>query len=367
MTIKKLLIIVLLLGSAFLAQQTNSEPRRMVLEFCTGTWCGYCPCGHVAAENILLQYPNTVVIAYHGASTDPWQNFTGNAIRGMLGFSAYPTGVFDRTNHPGNNGAPYPYVTSNMFVSYANNRYSAAPNSRIDVRLLASGYNSGTREYTATVETKAIENLTGQYKIVYVLTEDNVVYQQYFYASCGSPVGYHNDYVHMDIARIVINGATGENLNTGNWNANQVITKNISTILDPSWVASNCNVNIIVYKDSSDLFFGTVEQGTKQSVTGLVGVTNNNSLVPENYSLRQNYPNPFNPTTNIQFSIPKDGFVSLRIFNSAGQLVQTGADGFMSAGSYNVDFDGTQLSSGIYFYTLVAGDFKETKKMILIK
>lgn len=72
----------------------------MIMEFCTGTWCGYCPCGHVAADNILLQYPNTVVIAYHGASTDPWQNFTGNAIRSMLGFSAYPTGVFDRTNHP---------------------------------------------------------------------------------------------------------------------------------------------------------------------------------------------------------------------------------------------------------------------------
>ena len=129
----------------------------------------------------------------------------------------------------------------------------------------------------------------------------------------------------------------------------------------------NCNVNIIVYKDSSDLFFGTVEQGTKQGVTNLVGITSNNNEVPEKYSLSQNYPNPFNPTTNIQFAIPKDGFVTLRVFNSSGQLVETYTDGFMSAGSYNVDVDGTQLASGIYFYTLTAGDFRETKKMILIK
>ena len=224
---KKLFLLFAAISFVIFVQNTNSEPRRMVLEFCTGTWCGYCPCGHAAADQILLQYPNTIVIAYHGSSSDPWQNFIGNGIRSMLGFSAYPTGVFDRTNHPGNNGAPYPYVTSNMWVSYAQSRYNSTPNSRVDAVVTATGYNTTTREYSATIQTTANVTLTGQYKIVYVLTEDNVVYPQYFYASCGSPVGYHNDYVHMDIARIVINGATGENLNTGTWNQNQVITKSI--------------------------------------------------------------------------------------------------------------------------------------------
>ncbi len=363
---KKFFLLLAFFLIALGINKSNSEPRRMVLEFCTGTWCGYCPCGHQAADQILLTYPNTIVIAYHGASSDPWQNFQGNAIRSMLGFSAYPTGIFDRTNHPGNNGAPYPYITSGMWVSYAANRYNSVPNSKIDVNVTATNYNSGTREYTATVRTMANENLSGQYKIVYVLTEDNVVYPQNFYASCGT-AGYHNDYVHHDIARIVINGENGENINSGAWNQNQIINRNISVTLDPAWVAANCNVNIIVYKDSSSLFFAAVEQGAKQSVTGMVGISTNNNEVPETYSLSQNYPNPFNPTTNIQFSIPKDGFVSLKVYNSSGQLVQVHTDGFMSAGSYNVDLDGTGLSSGIYFYTLVAGDFMQTKKMILVK
>ncbi|HAX48206.1 MAG TPA: hypothetical protein DCX92_04405, partial [Bacteroidetes bacterium] len=78
---KKLFLLLAFFLILFGAKNTNSEPRRMVLEFCTGTWCGYCPCGHQAADQILLTYPNTIVIAYHGASSDPWQNFQGNAIR----------------------------------------------------------------------------------------------------------------------------------------------------------------------------------------------------------------------------------------------------------------------------------------------
>ena len=355
------LIVFVLIVSAF---KLNAEPKRMVLEFCTGTWCGWCPCGHQAADQILVTYPNTIVIAYHGASTDPWQNFSGNSIRSLLGFSAYPTGVFDRTNHPGNNGAPYPYVTYTMWSSYAQNRYNAAPNSNINVSVVTTNFNTTTRVYSATINATAVTNLSAQYKICYVLTEDNVVYPQNFYASCGT-AGYHNDYVHDDIARIVP-VPTGENINTGTWNQNQMISKTVNITLDTAWVASNCRVNIIVYKDSSNLFFAEVEQGTKQAVTGMVGISNTNEI-PAVYSLSQNYPNPFNPVTNIQFSIPKDGFVSLKIYNSGGQLVDVYTEGFMSAATYNADFDGTNLASGIYFYTLTAGTFTETKKMILVK
>ncbi|KXK41093.1 MAG: Cytochrome c554 [Chlorobi bacterium OLB5] len=362
--LKKIFTILFVLALVISVTKLNAEPRRMVLEFCTGTWCGWCPCGHQAAEQILTQYPNTIVIAYHGASSDPWQNFQGNEIRTLLGFLAYPTGVFDRTNHPGNNGAPYPYVTYTMWNTYAQNRYNAAPNSNINVLVTATNYNTGTRQYTATINAIAQTTLNAQYKICYVLTEDNVVYPQNFYASCGT-AGYHNDYVHKDIARIVP-APTGENLNTGVWNQNQTITKNVAITVDAAWVPENCRLNIIVYKDSSELFHGAVEQGTKQAVTGMVGIINNNEI-PAVYSLSQNYPNPFNPVTNIQFSIPKAGFVSLKIYNSRGQLVETYTEGYMSAGTYNADFDGTKLASGVYFYTLTAGDFRETKKMVLVK
>ena len=93
----------------------------------------------------------------------------------------------------------------------------------------------------------------------------------------------------------------------------------------------------------------------------------NQTEVAESYSLSQNYPNPFNPTTNFRFSIPKEQNVSLKFYNSMGQEVATYVDGFLKAGVYNVDFDGSSFSSGIYFYTLRTADFVETKKMMLVK
>jgi len=103
-----------------------------------------------------------------------------------------------------------------------------------------------------------------------------------------------------------------------------------------------------------------------KSVT--VGVENVSSVVPASFSLKQNFPNPFNPTTNIKFDMVKGANVTLKVFDLAGKEVATLVDNeFVSAGTKQVIFEGAKLSSGIYFYTLTAGNFKETKKMMLIK
>ena len=83
--------------------------------------------------------------------------------------------------------------------------------------------------------------------------------------------------------------------------------------------------------------------------------------------LYQNYPNPFNPVTNLEFGISDLGFVSLKVYDALGQEVRTLANEIRSPGNYNVEFDGSDLPSGIYFYKLEAGDFVETKRMILLK
>lgn len=91
------------------------------------------------------------------------------------------------------------------------------------------------------------------------------------------------------------------------------------------------------------------------------------SLMPQQYALDQNYPNPFNPATNFRFSIPQAGFTTLRIYNLLGQQVAVVIDEYMSPGSYDVRFDASGLSSGIYLYTIRVNDFSASKKMILMK
>ena len=88
---------------------------------------------------------------------------------------------------------------------------------------------------------------------------------------------------------------------------------------------------------------------------------------PEQYSLDQNYPNPFNPSTLIKYSIAKDGFVNVSIFNLLGEKVATLVNGNAKAGSYEINFNASQLSSGVYFYSIEAGDFKAVRKMMLMK
>ncbi len=91
------------------------------------------------------------------------------------------------------------------------------------------------------------------------------------------------------------------------------------------------------------------------------------SEVPRDYNLSQNYPNPFNPTTKINFSIPKSGFVTLKVYDILGKEVVTLVNENKTAGSYIIDFDGSELSSGVYFYTIQVNGFTDTKKMLLIK
>jgi hypothetical protein len=101
--------------------------------------------------------------------------------------------------------------------------------------------------------------------------------------------------------------------------------------------------------------------------TGPLGVGNNSSTIPETYSLSQNYPNPFNPVTQIKFDIPKQGFVTMKIFDILGREVSKLVNEVKTPGSYIVDFDGSNLSSGVYFYKLEINNFSDIKKMVLIK
>jgi hypothetical protein len=109
---------------------------------------------------------------------------------------------------------------------------------------------------------------------------------------------------------------------------------------------------------------GPFAVGRFRDVTGIAGQTEN---VPAEFRLSQNYPNPFNPTTTINYFIAKESFVQLKIYDILGREIKTLVNEQMPAGKHSVRFDATDLSSGIYFYQIKAGDFSQSKKMILIR
>jgi hypothetical protein len=89
--------------------------------------------------------------------------------------------------------------------------------------------------------------------------------------------------------------------------------------------------------------------------------------IPERYTLEQNFPNPFNPTTTIRYTIPRDESITLEVYNLLGQKVHTLVDEKQTAGSYEVVFKADMLASGVYFYRLIAGNYTEIRRMILLR
>jgi hypothetical protein len=94
---------------------------------------------------------------------------------------------------------------------------------------------------------------------------------------------------------------------------------------------------------------------------------NTGTTYPNKFSLSQNYPNPFNPSTKIKFALPKAEKVKIELYNTLGQRVEILFDQHMKAGYHVVEFNGQNLSSGIYFYRIEAGEFQDVKKMILLR
>ncbi|HEX2786330.1 MAG TPA: kelch repeat-containing protein [Ignavibacteria bacterium] len=151
----------------------------------------------------------------------------------------------------------------------------------------------------------------------------------------------------------------------GSWrpgyrSAQDSLAKFIGTSAAGSWV--------VRVSDNASGDLGTWHRYTVR-VTTTTPLTNTetNVSVLNDYSLSQNYPNPFNPTTKINFSIPKSGLTTLKVYDILGKEVATLVNGFQNAGNFVVEFDASRLASGAYFYRLEVNGFVNTKKMLLIK
>jgi len=138
-----------------------------------------------------------------------------------------------------------------------------------------------------------------------------------------------------------------------------------------SYVSGSTNM-LVRFRDSCDS--GVNWDGwyvDNINVTGYqpapTGIVSNGNTIPIKYSLEQNYPNPFNPSTQISFAIAKEGLVRISIYDILGREVKVLLNEVKTPGFYAVDFDGTNLSSGLYFYRMESGNFVDTKKMTLIK
>lgn len=128
-------------------------------------------------------------------------------------------------------------------------------------------------------------------------------------------------------------------------------------------------MSILAFQDNRNDAGGIYAQNINFNGTygPATGVINESGLTPDKYSLSQNYPNPFNPSTTIKFDLAKNGFVSIKIFDILGREIKSLVNDNFNKGSYEVSFNASEISSGVYFYKMESGDFSQIKKMMLLK
>jgi len=186
-----------------------------------------------------------------------------------------------------------------------------------------------------------------------------------WYQKYALEAGY--DYGFVDVSSN--NGSTWSRLAT--FNGKDSATWKLQSFDITPYVSGSSNM-LVRFRDSCDSntnwdgwYVDNINVTAYQIVPTDIG--GNLSGMPTRFELSQNYPNPFNPSTQIKFSVPKEGFVNIKVFDVLGREVRTLVNEVKKPGYYSVDFDGANLSSGFYFYRMETSSYVETKKMMLLK
>lgn len=340
----KHLIISVFVMLMFTSALFSQEEKKVLVEIFTNSHCSLCPTAHNIIDNYLAG-PNGDKISYiyyhmiYPYSDDQLyiESMEDSDARDNYynPVSATPQGWFDGTHQGSSTG--WAATLDNLIIMES------------PLKIILSGTRNASQFNINAELTRSGDIPDNDLVLHFVVAED------LFYSGRN---GISN---HKHVMRKMLPNPDGQSFSI---NLNE--TKNIpQTInLDPLWDADSLRVVVFVQSTGSQIVYQSATISYNElNVTGL----SNDDTVPNKFVLEQNYPNPFNPTTNINFSIPESGLTTLKIYNVLGNEVANLINEELTSGSHVINFDGADLSSGTYFYTLSSGELRETKKMILLK
>jgi thiol-disulfide isomerase/thioredoxin len=339
------LLLFLLISAFFSRNGLGQEQREVLVEIFTNSHCPSCPAAHNVMEQYLNANPNANninYIYYHMVYPYPddqlyiQSSFDSDARHAFYNpIAATPRGFFDGIIQGSTSG--WENTLDNL----------TRTESPLKVELSGTKSISQFDINAAVTRTGAVSE--NDLVINFVVVED-VFYD-----------GRNTVSNHKHVMRKMLPSANGQA-----FSINLSETKNIQQIvtLNENWNPDSLSVIVFVQSTSTK----TVYQSETISYNDLsITSVNNETATPTEFTLLQNYPNPFNPQTNIKFQIKEPGFTTLKVYNVLGNEIASLINDNLSAGSFEINFNASQLSSGVYFYTLTSGNNKQTNKMILLR
>ncbi|HAX49409.1 MAG TPA: T9SS type A sorting domain-containing protein [Ignavibacteria bacterium] len=347
---KKKFLISAVLILLFTTVSSNAQfVRKVLFEEATNASCAPC-----AQNNPLLKAyldakgDSIIAIKYHASFPGVDSMYSHNPTQNAERYSAYyGMNAMPWLNADGIVNDIWPFSLTNLNNGFYGRLAIPAP-----LTITVTDQRVSGDSIRATINVNLPSNLpAGNYKLRVMAIEKWVLF-------LNTPPGNNGETVFEHVFRRAYPNTAGTTFNGTAGNQQFIFTYKV----DPVWKDTSVITVAFIQNDNNK----EVLNSGKGSVS-TVGINNNNSGIPSAFSLSQNYPNPFNPVTNINFSLPVSGDVRLAVFDMLGQQVALLANGKFDAGNYTIDYDASQLTSGIYFYTLSSGSFTETKKMVLVK
>jgi len=330
-----------------------SQQQTMVLyEEFTGTWCQYCPGVANTLDDLNRNYPDGVaIIAYHNG--DDFTNTEGSARESFYAVGGFPTTRINGTTEKVGGttaGSDYSGIYADYENTYFVEREKYTPMD-LDLQYTKNGsIITIVSNITYTSETSS--------------TNDYI-----YYALCESHIAYtwqtSMDSLHF-VEQDMIPDANGTKIYNGSsYPALGLIVKDTIEFTIPAGVTEN-NCELIAF--IQDPATKEVKNSAKMDLGNPVSdITENITPLPESFSLGQNYPNPFNPVTRVNYALPEAASIEIVLYDARGSRIQTVFSGRQEAGHHEFEINGSQLASGVYFYTLSSDQFTQTRKMVLIR
>jgi thiol-disulfide isomerase/thioredoxin len=346
---KKIIFVffISILTSPLLFSQPKSE-RIVLFEIFTSTTCPPCVAANQYFDswfkNACSFKSQVAIVKYH-----VWWPSPGNDPYYLANTSESQT----RNNYYSNKYAPNGYVDGTD-VSYTYSSWPALLQTRKDAKssitisVSGSGGSNNTVRFFVKIKSDGSSIPAGQLILHCAVVESDLYY-----------TGTNGDPVHHYVMRKMMPDAAGEQF-TLTLNEEKTFTKTINW---GNWKIDKSAFVAFVQNNTSK----EILQAVKYDVIQITDVDENEEGMPTNYTLSQNYPNPFNPSTKIKFGLPETAFTKVSIYDVLGREVKTLINSEMAAGYHEVDFDASNLSSGIYFYRITANKYSSIKKMLLIK
>lgn len=339
------IIIVFLITQAGFSQ---TFVRKVLFEEATNASCGPCAANNPYLKAYIESKGDSIIaIKYHASFPGPDPMYSHNPTQNAERYSAYyGMNAMPWLNADGIVNDVWPFTITNLDNAFYSRIGVPAPLlvTVTDQRVAVDSIMTNITVYKPTGLP------SGNYKLHVFAIEKKIVYT--------SPPGSNGETVFEHVFRRAYPNTDGTVITTATGTQNFSFTYKIL----PEWKDTSIYTVAFIQNDNNKEVLNSGKGNTT-----VTGVSQLGSEIPSDFLLSQNFPNPFNPVTKINFSIPKNSFVTLKVYDMLGREVEVLANGELTAGNYSADWSALNISSGIYFYTLNAGEFTETRKMMLVK